>query len=150
MNLLLRREYKKPDYTIGKLYIDGDYFCDTLEDKDRGLTSDTPFKEIIKKKIYGQTAIPTGTYKVDMNTVSPKFRNRSWAIKYKGKIPRLVDIIGFEGILIHPGNDPSSTLGCILVGKNTVKGKVTNSTNTFHSLMRRLLEDKDNITIEIR
>lgn len=150
MKLLLRRIAKKATYTIGKLYIDDQYFCDTLEDTDRNLSSDMPLTEILKKKIYGKTAIPTGTYKVNMNTVSPRFKDRSWAKPYDGIVPRLIDTIGFEGVLIHVGNTPLDTLGCILVGKNTVKGKVTNSIQTFYKLMERLLTDKDNITIEIQ
>lgn len=149
MKLKLDRKYKLPEYTIGKLYIDGEYFCDTLEDTDRGLSSDMPFQEIIKRKIQGKTAVPTGTYKITMNVVSPRFKNRTWAKPYQGKLPRLIDTIGFEGVLIHVGNSPEDTLGCILVGKNTIKGKITNSTSTFHSLMKKLLEDKDNIIITI-
>lgn len=149
MKLKLDRKYKLPEYTIGKLYIDGEYFCDTLEDTDRGLSSDMPFQEIIKKKIQGKTAIPTGNYKVNMNTVSPRFKYRSWAKPYGGILPRLMDTIGFEGVLIHVGNSASDTTGCILVGKNTIKGKLTESTKTFHSLMDKLLKNKDNITITI-
>lgn len=149
MKLKLDRKYKLPEYTIGKLYIDGEYFCDTLEDTDRGLSSDMPFQEIIKRKIQGKTAIPTGDYKVNMNTVSPRFKDRTWAKLYGGKLPRLIDTVGFEGVLIHVGNSASDTTGCVLVGKNTIKGKLTESTKTFHSLMDKLLKDKDNITITI-
>lgn len=150
MKLTLFRKYKKDTYTIGNLYIDGTYFCDTLEDTDRGLSSKDSLQTILKKKVYGKTAIPTGTYKVDMNTVSPRFKNRSWAKPYGGKLPRLIDTIGFEGVLIHVGNTPDDTSGCILVGKNTIKGRVTNSTNIFNSLMEELSRDKDDITIEIK
>lgn len=149
MKLKLDRKYKLPEYTIGKLYIDGEYFCDTLEDTDRGLSSDMPFQEIIKRKIQGKTAVPTGDYKVNMNTVSPRFKDRTWAKPYQGKLPRLIDTIGFEGVLIHVGNTPDDTSGCILVGKNTIKGKLTNSTAVFRELMEILLTDKDNITISI-
>lgn len=149
MELKLDRKYKLPEYTIGKLYIDGEYFCDTLEDTDRGLSSDMPFQEIIKRKIQGKTAVPTGDYKVNMNTVSPRFKDRTWAKPYQGKLPRLIDTIGFEGVLIHVGNSAFDTTGCILVGKNTTKGKLTNSTAVFHELMEILLTDKDNITISI-
>lgn len=149
MKLLLNRIAKRDTYTIGKLYIDNQYFCDTLEDTDRGLTSDMSLQEILKRKIYGKTAIPTGTYKVNMYTVSPRFKNRNWAKPYEGKLPRLMDTIGFEGVLIHVGNSASDTTGCVLVGKNTIKGKLTESTKTFHSLMDKLLKNKDNITITI-
>ena len=149
MKLKLDRKYKLPEYTIGKLYIDGEYFCDTLEDTDRGLSSDMPFQEIIKRKIQGKTAVPTGDYKVNMNTVSPRFKDRTWAKPYQGKLPRLIDTIGFEGVLIHVGNSVSDTTGCVLVGKNTIKGKLTNSATVFRELMEILLTDKDNITISI-
>ena len=89
MKLLLDRIYKGPNYTIGKLYINGVYECDTLEDVDRGLTSQMSLDEIKSKKIYGNTAIPTGTYIVNMNTVSPKFKDRIWAKPYNGILPRL-------------------------------------------------------------
>ena len=142
MELRLNRRYKGPKYTIGNLYIDDIYFCDTLEDIDRGITSSTSLEDISRKKVYGQTAIPTGTYKVNLNVVSPKFKNRSWAKPYGGKVPRLMNVPGFEGVLIHPGNTDSDTSGCILVGKNTVVGKVMESTITFNGLMKKLLKAK--------
>lgn len=149
MKLLLKRIAKKKDYTIGNLYIDGKWFSNTLEDSDRGLTNNMSSDEILSRKIYGKTAIPTGTYVVNMNTVSPKFSKRSWAQPYGGKIPRLEDVPGFEGVLIHPGNTSEDTLGCILVGKNTVKGTVTSSQDVFHSLMNILTKESDIIiTIE--
>lgn len=149
MKLLLKRIAKMGKYTIGKLYIDGKYFSDTLEDTDRNLTSTMSKDEIVKVKVYGKTAIPTGTYVVDMNTVSPKFGKRSWAQPYEGKVPRLQDVPGYEGVLIHPGNTADDTSGCILVGRNKVKGQVVESQNTFHSLMNILKGDNDiTITIE--
>lgn len=149
MKLLLKRIAKKDTYTIGKLYVDGKYVADTLEDCDRGLTQDMSLEEIKRIKVYGQTAIPTGTYKIDMNTVSPKFKDRSWAKPWKGKLPRLIDVPGYEGVLIHVGNQAQDSLGCVLVGQNKVKGRVINSTATFGKLMSVLLQDKDNITITI-
>lgn len=149
MKLLLRRIAKMEKYTIGKLYIDGKYFSDTLEDTDRNLTSTMSKDEIAKVKVYEKTAIPTGTYVVDMNTVSPKFGKRSWAQPYEGKVPRLQNVPGYEGVLIHPGNTADDTSGCILVGRNKVKGQVVESQNTFHSLMNILKGDNDiTITIE--
>lgn len=142
MELKIDRRYKGTEYTIGSLYVDGSYFCDTLEDTDRGIDSSMSPADITKKKIYGKTAIPTGTYNVDMNTISPRFKDRSWAKTYNGKIPRLLVVPGFDGVLIHPGNTASDTLGCILVGRNTIVGRVTDSTATFHNLMKRLLEAK--------
>jgi len=139
MELSVKRVAKKDDYTIGRLYIDDVYFSDVLEDKDRGLTQDMPLEEIKAKKVYGKTAIPTGTYEVDMNTISPKFQARSWAKPYGGKLPRLIGVKGFEGVLMHVGNTASDSSGCLLVGKNRIKGMVTDSTRTFHTLMSKFL-----------
>lgn len=140
MKLLLRRIFKGPRYTIGKLFINGVYECDTLEDQDRGLTSQMSLEEIKAKKVYGVTAIPTGTYSINMTTVSPKFKDRAWAKPYKGVLPRLENVKGYEGVLIHVGNKAEDTLGCILVGENKVKGQVINSTATFYELMTVLLK----------
>ncbi len=149
MKLTLKRIAKTQEYTIGKLYINGEQFSDTLEDRDRGLTADMSIEQIRQKKIYGNTAIPTGTYTIDMSTVSPKFRDRVWAKPYEGKIPRLQNVPGFEGVLIHPGNTAGDTLGCILVGNNTYKGMVTQSQDTFKSLMDILTKANDSITLTI-
>lgn len=105
-NLTLKRVYPTDDYTIGELYIEGEYFCDTLEDTVR------------EKKIAGKTAIPYGKYEVIVNR-SPRF---------KRELPLLLDVPNFTGIRIHRGNDAEDTSGCILVGENKVKGKVINST----------------------
>lgn len=153
MKLLLRRIFKGPRYTIGKLFINGVYECDTLEDQDRGLTSQMSLEEIKAKKVYGVTAIPTGTYSINMTTVSPKFKDRAWAKPYKGILPRLENVKGYEGVLIHVGNDQEATSGCLLVGENKIKGKVINSTACFHELMGELLKAHDrgeDISIEIQ
>ena len=82
-----------------------------------------PLVTIQKKKVYGETAIPTGIYKLEMNVVSPKYSLVKWYQDLcKGKMPRLLNVPGFEGVLIHPGNTPLDTFGCVLVGDNKVKG----------------------------
>ena len=149
MKLELRRTYKGSAYTIGKLYIDGQYFCDTLEDVDRGLRQTDKLSVITSRKIYGKTAIPTGEYKITLDVVSPKFKDRAWAKFCNGKLPRLLNVPGYEGILIHVGNKPEDTLGCILVGQNKVKGQVINSTDTFRRLYDIISKAKD-LTIVIR
>lgn len=138
MELKLIRKYKKDTYTVGILYVDGKYFSNTIEDKDRGLTSNMSLSEIQSKKVYGETAIPTGTYEISLNTISPKFKDRIWAKPYKGKIPRLLGVKGFNGILIHPLNTAKDSLGCIGVGENKIKGQIINSTKYFHKLMTLL------------
>lgn len=142
MKLELKRRFRGPNYTIGSLFINGVYECDTIEDVDRGLTDSMSVDEIKAKKIYGRTAIPTGTYRIDMNTVSPKFKDRSWAKFCGGKLPRLLDVKGYEGVLIHVGNKAEDTLGCILVGDNKIKGQVINSTATFQELYSVMLKAK--------
>lgn len=150
MKLRLKRIFKGDKYTIGRLYVDDEYLSDTLEDTDRGLNSKMPLDILKSKKVYGKTAIPTGTYTIDMNTVSPKFKDRAWAKIYDGKVPRLLSVPGYDGVLIHPsGNKPEDTLGCILVGQNKVKGQVINSTATFNKLMELLLKSKEVITMQI-
>ena len=150
MRLTLKRLYKLQDYTIGRLYVDGVYFCDTLEDTDRGLTSAMFLGTIQRLKRPGKTAIPSGTYFVDMKTVSPKFKLRKWAKPYGGRVPRLQGVRGFDGILIHPGNTAADTDGCIIVGKNKVKGKVVESVETYTQLFELLDLAADYITIEIK
>lgn len=139
MELLVKRVARRDEYTIGRLYINGVKFSDTLEDCDRGLTQDMPLEEIKAKKVYGKTAIPTGTYEIDMNTISPKFQARIWAKLYGGKLPRLLNVPGYEGILIHPFNSAAESLGCIGVGNNSIKGMITDSSRTFMSLMSKYL-----------
>ena len=142
MELSLRRKYLGDTYTIGDLYIDGKFFSNTLEDVDRGLDSSMTIEEIKGKKIYGNT----------LDIVSSKFKNRSWAKFCNGKLPRLLNVKGYEGVLIHVGNNSSDTLGCILVGENTSKGVITNSTITFKKLYSYLLvakEKGDKLTIKI-
>ena len=141
MELRVKRVALKSDYTIGRLYVNGEYVCDTLEDAVR----DT--------KIYGKTAIPCGTYKITMDVVSPKFKDRSWAKPYGGKLPRLIGVKGFDGVLLHVGNTASDSSGCLLVGKNSIKGMVTDSVNTFNRLMNDYLlpakERGEKITLTI-
>lgn len=153
MELLLSRDYRKDNYTIGRLYINNKLFSNTIEDKDRGLSSSMNELQIKSLKVYGETAIPIGTYDIDMNTVSSKFKDKSWAKPYGGKIPRLLNVKGFSGVLIHPGNTSKDSLGCVLIGLNTKVGIVTNSTEYFHKLMKELLAAKlkgEKITITIK
>ena len=147
MKLTLKRIALRPTYTIGKLYIDDVYFCDTLEDTVRDTNKNGKFDNG-EQKIKGKTAIPYGTYEITTNVVSTRFKNRVWAKPYGGKIPRLLNVPSFDGILIHPGSSADDTSGCLLVGKNTIIGKLTDSQKTFHALMQKIKGQK-NITIEI-
>lgn len=141
MRLTLDRFYKGSNYTIGRLYVDGVYFCDTLEDTVRDLPEE--------EKIYSQTAIPAGTYRITLNIVSPKYSQRKSYDWCGGRLPRLLNVPFFEGVLIHSGNTAKDSAGCILVGQNKEKGKVLNSMATLKRLYRVLKEAKDQIYIEI-
>lgn len=111
MRLLLDRHYKGEKYTIGRLYIDGEYFCDTCEDVDRGLTKEMNVGEIGKVKVMNQTAIPTGEYEITLNIQSPKYKLKKQYVFCNGYLPRLLDVPGFEGILIHIGNKAGDSSG---------------------------------------
>lgn len=155
MKLLLERTWKKDTYTIGKLFIDGTFFSNTLEDRDRGLSSTMPLVELRNKKKASITAIPTGTYKVAMNIVSPKYSTKEWFVKNcnKARMPRLLNVPCFDGVLIHTGNTAADTDGCILVGKNDVAGKVTKSKDYFLQLYNKLYtayKKEEDITITIK
>jgi hypothetical protein len=150
IDLTLKRIAKRQGYTIGRLYINNQYFCDTLEDEYRGLTQDMTEDEIKSIKIKGRTAIPSGTYVVRLDIVSNKFSKKAAYKFIGGKVPRLINVPGYSGILIHIGNDANDTEGCILVGRNTVVGKVLESTKTFKALMKELYKDKSReVTITI-
>jgi hypothetical protein len=132
MRLKLERIFKGDNYTIGKLYIDGVYFCDTLEDKVRELND-------ISDKVYGKTAIPEGLFDVILS-YSPSFRR---------VLPELLNVPYFKYIRIHSGNKAEDSNGCILVGENKVKGKVINSRITENKLMDILEDNQTNLKIEI-
>lgn len=134
MELTLERKWRKDTYSIGKLYINGQLFCNTLEDKDRELYQGMGDTAVREKKVYCQTAIPYGRYRVTLDVQSPKYAAKKQYAKCKGYLPRLLDVPGFDGILIHIGNYASDSCGCILVGENTKKGAVLQSTKWFWKL----------------
>jgi len=126
MELLLNRIAKKETYTIGHLYKSTEYLCDTLEDKWRDLNKEP--------KVYGQTAIPEGRYRIIM----------TWWAKHNKEVPILLNVPFFEGILIHAGNTAKDTEGCILVGENKVKGQVVNSQYHAQIISEMIAEAIDN------
>ena len=138
MELYLKRIARKAKYTIGHLYIDGKYFCDTIEDTDRGLKQTDAYASNKRKKVHGETAIPTGRYQVTLNVQSPRFKSKPAYQFCNGYLPRLINVPCFDGVLIHIGNSQRDTEGCIIVGENKVVGKVINSTATFQKLYQRL------------
>lgn len=157
MKLILERCYAKDTYTIGKLYfIDEDTnhkipICDTLEDTDRRLTDNMDEEQIKTLKVYANTAIPSGTYQISLNVVSPKYSKRQYyKLVCDGKVPRLLGVKGFNGVLIHIGNTNKDTEGCILVGYNKKKGMVINSKSAWEKLYKILKSAKYGTEIEIK
>lgn len=133
MEITVKRIAKLNDYTIGNLYLDGQFFCNTLEDTDRGLKDSQNLLYIKSKKIFSKTAIPTGTYKVLL----------TYSFRFKRVLPLIVGVKGFDGIRIHQGNFPKDTEGCILVGKNNFKGGISESKETLEKLLKKLEGQKD-------
>ena len=138
MELRLERKWKKMDYTIGIMYVNGQRFCETLEDTDRGLSSEMPVGKINQLKLYGVTAIPRGRYRVVLS-VSKKFKTKTWGKKYGGLVPELLNVKGYSGVRIHPANSASELLGCVAPGENKAVGKVLNSQKTYYALMDNYL-----------
>lgn len=140
MKITLKRIALKNTYTIGKLYIEGEYFCDTLEDTVRDLNKSGKFDNG-EKKIYGETAIPYGTYNVKW----------TYSNKFKKYMPLIENVPSFAGIRIHAGNSSADTQGCILVGENKAVGKVLNSKNTVNKLYPIIQKacKKGGVTIEV-
>ena len=150
MELELVRIARRDTYTIGRLYVDGVRFCDTLEDTDRGLDQKMPLAPLKARKRKGITAIPMGRYRVTLGVKSPKYSQRPAYAFCEGYVPRLINVPAYDGILIHIGNYPQDTEGCILVGRNTKVGAVLESTETFKRLYALLKKATDNIYITIK
>lgn len=140
-------------YCIGKMYIDNVYVCDTLEDLDRGLNSSMTSAEVQRRKVYGKTAVPVGSYCVTLGIQSATFVKKDYFRNYcKGFLPRLLDVPGYAGVLIHTGNDETHTEGCLLVGYNKEVGKVINSKSAFekiYPMLNKAYKERDDITIKI-
>ena len=156
MELIVDRKWKRQSYTISNLTIDGKWFCNVLEDKDRNLDSSMSIAKIRELKKPSITAIPKGTYEITLDVTSPKYCTNSF---YKqvcnGKVPRLLNVKGFEGILIHVGDGPRGadlSSGCLLCGYNKVKGQLRDGKEVFKKLYSLLKEAKsrgEKITIKI-
>ena len=153
MELKLNRIARKNGYTIGRLSINGKYFCDTLEDSDRGLSSSMSLDVLKKKKLPHITAIPTGRYQITMDVISPRFSKSKFYQQFgEGRVPRLLNVPAYQGVLIHCGNTAKDTDGCILVGKNTKVGMVLDSRQTYanlYPLLEAAAKHKENIFITI-
>jgi len=141
MKLRLERRWPKATYTVGRLYVDGELFCNTLEDKVADVNKNGRF-DGTERKVYGETAIPYGTYKVFYG----------WSPRFGRNLPRLLNVTAFDGILIHPGNTAKDSAGCILVGLNTKPGELTQSryySDELNKLIDTAQRRGEPITIEI-
>jgi hypothetical protein len=157
MEILVYRKWPKVGYCIGRVYTDGALVANSLEDEDRGLSDAMDERIIRNRKIYGKTAIPRGRYTIDMDTVSPKFSKYDF---YKevcdGKLPRIKNVKGFDGILIHVADGPKGAdllEGCIGVGLNKVVGQLCEGKETFKKIYAMMKEAHErgeviHITIE--
>lgn len=150
MKVELIRIFNCATYCIGRLYVNGRYVCDTIEDTDRGLSATMPLADIVRTKIKHQTAIPVGTYSVRIDIDSPKFKQKQFYLdNCDGKLPRVMNVPAYEAILFHCGVNQNSTSGCIIVGFNTIKGRVTNSQQAFIRLYNLLKSARTPISITI-
>ena len=156
MEVLVYRKWPKAGYCIGRLYINGQLICNSLEDEDRGLSDSMDERTIRNRKIFGKTAIPRGRYTIDMETVSPKFSKKQFYMEIcQGKLPRIKNVKGFEGILLHVADGPKGAdllEGCIGIGMNRVKGQLCEGKETFkkiYALMKEAHNKGETIYITI-
>lgn len=142
MELELIRTTRTNQSTIGELYLNGNFECYILEDKDRGLRKDMTLSELVSKKIHGQTAIPEGRYEIAI----------TYSNRFKKMLPLLMDVPAFAGIRIHPGNVAAHTEGCLLPGKNKAKDMVSGSRLAFNALFDKLKKaaTKEKVFITIK
>ena len=142
MKIQVKRTARKSVYTVGKVYIDGKYFCDSLEDTDRGVTQSMAFTPTggangywlnndggIINKVYGKTAIPTGFYDA-CSYYWPKF---------KCYVVQLLRVPGFTGILMHNGMTADHSEGCVLLGKNNLVGRLDGDRIYMDALVARVM-----------
>lgn len=120
LTLLLVRHPTQPTYTVGVLYVGGARFCYTIEDKVR-----------TGPKVHGKTAIPVGRYKVVL----------SYSNRFKKVLPELLNVPGFSGIRIHPGNTAADTDGCILPCDNKPVGGFGGNSKAAFNRLKKAIND---------
>jgi hypothetical protein len=140
MNILVERKHRTAKSTIGELSIDGKFECYTCEDYDRDHNRDGDLDDAGEKKVYGKTAIPSGTYDVIINMSN----------RFKRKMPLLLNVPNFAGVRIHPGNTAEHTEGCLLVGRTRSVDFVGESRKAYTTLFEKMLLAKGKITITIK
>ena len=128
MEITLNRFLKTDNSTISKLFIEDEQCCYCLEDKDRGLHQDMTAQQILAIKVYGKTAIPTGRYEIVI----------TYSNRFKKPLPLLLNVTGFEGIRIHPGNTAADSSGCLLCGTTYDTDRVNNSREAFYELFEKI------------
>lgn len=137
MKIITTREVFDDVCTEGSMTVNGAFECYTLEPVDRKL-EDNP-----GAKIFGQTAIPRGVYKVVVD----------WSDHFQRRLPHILGVPGFEGVRIHPGNWAKNTEGCTLVGKSRGKDFIGSSIAAFDPLFAKIvaaLQDGEAITYEVK
>ena len=142
MEVLLIRENFASEYTEGKLFINGAYVCDSLEDADRGLDSSMSEDVILSKKVYGKTCIPYGRYRIIID----------WSNKFQKNLIHLLNVKGFDGVRMHSFNEASQSLGCIGTGVKTVPGWISKSRDTYkivHSKVEEALSRGESVFLTI-
>ncbi len=131
IKLLLQRKWALESATIGELFVDGEFYCFTLEDVVRP----------IDQKIPGETAIPTGLYQVVTD----------WSPRFKKNMLHVLDVPGFLGVRIHPGNTGKDTDGCILVGQTVdLASQSIGASRIAYEQLFRKLSDEPNIVLEVK
>lgn len=133
MKIEVRTIYQGKEYIISRMYLDGVYFTDVIEDQIRDLNNDGDLNDPGEEKVYGKTAIPKGIYTLVL----------SYSPKFKRILPRILNVPHFDGILIHNGVDEGSSAGCLILGDNKIKGKVVNSKKRLEEFITKLLNSGD-------
>jgi hypothetical protein len=149
MEIVIDRKYRKKSYTVSNLYVDGQWMCNVLERPDRRLDSSMPLKRILEGKVKGKTAIPSGKYKVTLDVQSGKFSSDPAYQWCRGFLPRVIGVPGFSGILFHAGNKAADSRGCLLVGLNTSKGRLTSSMKSLKKLYSKMQCCPDDIRLTV-
>lgn len=151
MKILIDRNYKYPKYTVGEVYVNGNFYCYSMEDTDRGLRVDMPMRYLKERKVYGATAIPCGSYEVIIDW-SPKFKMYLPHVMYRNGEGKLVEVPGFSGIRLHAGNTAEDTLGCIMFGDWRGSASLVKSkpyTNNLIDMIRNARSGKEKVILEI-
>lgn len=124
MTLRLVREPSIAGATLSVWFVDGHFECFGIEDQIRERAGEP----VATWKVHGQTAIPSGRYRVIV-TESARFRRR---------LPLLVDVPGFTGVRMHPGNTIVDTEGCLLPGRVRASGRVSESRIAFERVFLKI------------